>query len=146
MNQIRTSNNNLNKEGLLYDKSECYYNFYVSENSHPWNSPLKNFHPENSHLEYSHPFMFLNIPTWVLNFFVFWLLSPSSLILLKRLFSNSVLKALKSEIQKSMYQKKLELACPSLIIGHCSNWPVCFRWFYLWSFSRGMWCCETQSA
>ena len=53
--------------------------------------------------------MFLNIPIRVFNFFVFSLLSPSSLILLKRLFSNSVLKELKSEIQKSMYQKKCSL-------------------------------------
>ena len=36
------------------------------------------------------PLMFLNIPTRVFNFFVFSLLSPSSLILLKRLFSNSM--------------------------------------------------------
>ena len=34
--------------------------------------------------------MFLNIPTPVFKFFVFSLLSPSSLILLKRLFSNSM--------------------------------------------------------
>ena len=36
------------------------------------------------------PPMFLNIPTRVFKFFVFSLLSPSSLILLKRLFSNSM--------------------------------------------------------
>ena len=53
--------------------------------------------------------MFLNNPTRVFKFFVFSLLSPSSLILLKRLFSNSVLKVLRSEIQKSMYQKNCSL-------------------------------------
>ena len=36
------------------------------------------------------PPMFLNIPTWVFKFSVFSLLSPSSLIFLKRLFSNSM--------------------------------------------------------
>ena len=50
-----------------------------------------------------------NIPTRVFKFFVLSLLSPSSLILLKRLFCNSVLKVLKSEIQKLMYQKNCSL-------------------------------------
>ena len=36
--------------------------------------------------------MFLNIPTQVLNFFVFSLLSPLPLILLKRLFRDSIFK------------------------------------------------------
>ena len=36
------------------------------------------------------PPMFLNIPTRVFKFFVFSLLSPSSLILLKRLFCSSM--------------------------------------------------------
>ena len=37
--------------------------------------------------------MFLNIPTHVFNFFVFSLLSPLSLILLKRLFRDSFFKS-----------------------------------------------------
>ena len=55
------------------------------------------------------PPMFLNIPTRVFKFFVFSFLSLSSLIFLKILFSNSVLKVLRSEIQKSMYQKNCSL-------------------------------------
>ena len=69
--------------------------------------------------------MFLNIPTPVFKFFVFSLLSPSSLILLKRLLCNSKsAKVRNSEVDVS---KKLQLADPSLIIGHYYNPPVCFR-------------------
>ena len=50
------------------------------ENSHPEKFPPGIFQP-----------MFLNIPTRVFNFFVFSLLWPPSLILLKRLFSNSII-------------------------------------------------------
>ena len=42
--------------------------------------------------------MFLNIPTHVFNFFVFSLLSPLSLILLKRLFRDSFSKVVKLDL------------------------------------------------
>ena len=55
------------------------------------------------------PPLFLSIPTRVFEFFVFSLLSQSSLMLLKILFSKFVLKVLRSEIQKSMYQENCSL-------------------------------------
>ena len=48
---------------------------------------------ENSHLEYSHQFLKYFRPSFL--FFFFSLLLPLSLILLKRLFCNSVSKVLK---------------------------------------------------
>ena len=64
------------------------------ENSYPSNSPPGKFppgkFPSRKFPPGIFPAMFLNIPTRVFKFFVFSLLSPWSLILLKRLFSNSM--------------------------------------------------------
>ena len=111
-------------------KKRCQENSHM-ENSYQSNSPLWIFHPENSHLEYSRPYIY------------------HSLIL--RLLCNSFLKVLKSEIQKSMYQKifslpakmvtySKKLCWSSLIIGYYYHPPVCFECFCLWNFSWGMWC------
>ena len=91
------------------------------ENSHPENS-----HPENPHLEYSHPrFYSCHSRHW-------FYLKDCFIILC---FKSAEVR--NSEVDVS---KKLQLADPSLIIGHYYNPPVCFKWFYLWSFSWGMWC------
>ena len=112
----------------------------------PDESPPENppYPPENPHLQYSYP-CFLIFSTGIFTFFVFSLLSPLWLVLLERLFRNSVLKVLKSEIQKSIYLTELQFAgqtvtyskecwSSSMIIGHHYNPPVCFECFCLWSF------------
>ena len=60
------------------------------ENSHPEKFPPIKLPPGKFPPGIFQP-MFLNIPTRVFNFFVFSLLWPPSLILLKRLFSNSII-------------------------------------------------------
>ena len=68
-----------------------------SENSHPSNLPPGEFHPPSPHPFPAgnfppgrFPFMLLNIPPGFFYFFGFSLSSPLSLILLKRLFCNSM--------------------------------------------------------
>ena len=89
-------------------------------------------------------------------FVVFSLLSPLSLILLKRLFGSSIFYKCRSQrfrsrcikiicrlpVKMVTYLKKF--CWPSMIIGHYYNPPVCFECFYLWSFSWGMWCYSIQ--
>ena len=62
----------------------------LSENSDAENSLLRNTKRLLKYVFYKTVFapMFLNIPTGVFKFCVFSLLSPSSLILVKRLFCN----------------------------------------------------------
>ena len=62
----------------------------LSENSDPENSLLRNTKRLLKYVFYKTVFppMFLDIPTGVFKFCVFSLLSPSSLILVKRLFCN----------------------------------------------------------
>ena len=95
-------------------------------------------------------------PPGFFNFFVFSLLSPLSLILLKRLFGSSIFYKCRSQrfrsrcikiicrlpVKMVTYLKKF--CWPSMIIGHYYNPPVCFECFYLWSFSWGMWCYSIQ--
>ena len=87
------------------------------ENSQPENSHLQNSHPSNSPPWKipTHKIPTCNIITRVFNFFVLPLLPPSSLILPVRLFCGNVLKVMKSEIQKSMYQKNCSLPVKMLV-------------------------------
>ena len=69
--------------------------FFHPENFHQSNPPLGKFPPGKF------PSMFLNIPTRVFKFFVFSLLSPSSLILLNYLKHYLVILCFKAEVRNS---------------------------------------------
>ena len=121
----------------------------LSENSDPENSLLRNTKRLLKYVFYKTVFppMFLDIPTGVFKFCVFSLLSPSSLILVKRLFCNFMFQRYWSRKFRDRFIKNISLPAKmvtyskkfcwsNLIIGHYYNPPVCFGCFFLWSFSR----------